>query len=219
MARGRLRAKLPELRRALAGRVQAHHRILLAQLLAHIDYLEGARAEMRVAIARALAPYDGAVAPLRTIPGGGPAAAAAIVAAIGVDMGRFPSGRPLASWAGVCPGNKQRGGQRLGGKTTNGNVRPRAMPGGVAWSGARGKGTHRHGQYHRLARRRGKYRAILAVAHSVVVIIDHMLRDRRPSADLGPDYFERLDTARTQRHHVRRLEQLGDTVTLSPVAA
>jgi len=219
LARGRLRTKLPELRRALAGRVQEHHRILLAQLLAHIDYLEGAIADMHAEIERALAPYDEAVALLQTIPGVGPVAAAAIVAEIGVDMGRFPSGRHLASWAGVCPGNKQSGGKRLGGKTTNGNVWLRAMLGEVAWSIARCKGTYLHAQYHRLARRRGKYRAILAVAHSVVVIIYHMLRDRRPYTDLGPDYFDRLDTARTQQHHVRRLEQLGYTVTLAPVAA
>lgn len=219
LARGRLRTKLPELRRALEGRVQPHHRILLAQLLAHIDYLEGAIAEMQAEIERALAPYDEAVALLQTIPGVGPVAAAAIVAEIGVDMGRFPSGRHLASWAGVCPGNKQSGGKRLGGKTTNGNVWLRAMLGEVAWSIARSKGTYLHAQYHRLARRRGKYRAILAVAHSVVVIIYHMLRDRRPYADLGADYFDRLDTARTQQHHVRRLEQLGYTVTLSPAAA
>ncbi len=134
-------------------------------------------------------------------------------------MSRFPSGRHLASWAGVCPGNKQSGGKRLGGKTTNGNVWLRAMLGEVAWSIARSKGTYLHAQYHRLARRRGKYRAILAVAHSVVVIVYHMLRDRRPYADLGADYFDRLDTARTQQHHIRRLEQLGYTVTLSPAAA
>jgi len=101
LARGRLRTKLPELRRALEGRVRAHHRILLAQLLAHIDYLESAIAEMQAEIARALAPYDEAVELLQTIPGVGPVAAAAIVAEIGVDMGRFPSGRHLASWAGV----------------------------------------------------------------------------------------------------------------------
>lgn len=191
----------------------------LAQLLAHIDYLEAAIADMQLEIARALAPYDEAVALLQTIPGVGPGAAAAIVAAIGVDMGRFPSGRHLAAWAGVCPGNKQSGGKRLGGKTTNGNVWLRAMLGEVAWSIARCKGTYLHAQFHRLARRRGKYRALLAVAHSVVVFIHHLLPDHRPYADLGADYFERLDTARTQQHHVRRLEQLGYSVTLTPAAA
>ncbi len=93
------------------------------------------------------------------------------------------------------------------------------MLGEVAWSVARSKGTYLHAQYHRLARRRGKHKAVVAVAHSVLIIIDHMLRDKRPYADLGPGYFDRLDAARLQRHHVRRLEHLGFAVTLEPVVA
>jgi transposase len=219
LARGRLRAKLPELRRALEGRVKAHHRVLLAQLLAHIDFLEAAIAELQAEIERRLAPFDEAVDLLQTIPGVGAVAAAAIVAEIGDDMGRFPSAKHLASWAGVCPGNKQSGGKRLSGKPTKGNVWLRAMLGEVAWSIARAKGTYLHAQYHRLARRRGKHKAAMAVAHSVLVTIYHMLRDRRPYADLGPDYFDRLDTARVERHHIYRLEQLGYTVTLTPKEA
>ena len=219
LARGRLRAKLPELRQALQGRVKPHHRILLAQMLAHIDFLEAAIADLHAEIEQALCPFDEAVELLQTIPGIGPVAAAAIVAEIGVDMSRFPSARHLASWAGVCPGNKQSGGKRLSGRTTQGNVWLRGMLGEVAWSIARSKGTYLHAQYHRLARRRGKHKAALAVAHSVLVIIYHLLRDQRPYADLGPDYFDRLDTARIQRHHVHRLEQLGYTVTLQPTEA
>ena len=219
LARGRLRAKLPELRRALEGRVQPHHRALLAHQLAHIDFLEATIAELQLEIEQALRPFAEAVELLQTIPGVGPVAAMAIVAEIGVDMGRFPSGPHLASWAGVCPGNKESGGKRLSGKTTKGNVWLRGMLGEVAWSIARSKGTYLHAQYHRIARRRGKHKAVVAVAHSVLVIIYHMLRDKRPYADLGPDYFDRLDTARLQRHHVRRLEQLGYTVTLEPQAA
>ena len=141
LARGRLRAKLPELRRALEGRVKAHHRVLLAQLLAHIDFLEAAIAELQAEIERRLAPFDEAVDLLQTILGVGAVAAAAIVAEIGDDMGRFPSAKHLASWAGVCPGNKQSGGKRLSGKTTKGNAWLRAMLGEVAWSIARAKGT------------------------------------------------------------------------------
>ncbi len=156
---------------------------------------------------------------MQTIPGVGAVAAAAIVAEIGVDMGRFPSGQHRASWAGVCPDNKESGGKRLSGKTTTGNVWLRGMLGEVAWSVARSKGTYPHAQYHRLARRRGKHKAIVAVAHSVLIIIDHLLHDKRPYADLGPDDFDRLDATRLQRHHVRRLEHLGFTVTLEPAVA
>ena len=219
LARGRLRAKLPELRRALEGRVRPHHRVLLAQLLAHIEFLEGAIAELQAEIERALAPFDEAVERLQTIPGVGPVAAAAIVAEIGVDMGRFPSAKHLASWAGVCPGNRQSAGKQLSGRPSGGDRWLRGVLGEVAWSIARSKGSYLHAQYHRLARRRGKHTAAMAVAHSVLVIIYHLLRDQRPSADLGPDYFDRLDTARIQQHHVHRLEQLGYTVTLQPTEA
>ncbi len=216
LARGRLRAKLPELRQALAGRVQPQHRALLAQMLAHIDYLEAALADLQVAIEEHLTPFAEAVELLQTIPGVGATAAAAIVAELGVDMGRFPDAKHLASWAGVCPGNKQSGGKRLSGKTTKGNVWLRGMLGEVAWAAARSKGSYPHALFQRVARRRGRPKAILAVAHSLLRSIYFMLRDRQPYRDLGPDHFDRLNTVRLERHHVRRLEQLGYTVTLTP---
>jgi transposase len=218
LAKGRLRQKLPQLRQALDGRVQPHHRVLLGQLLAHIDFLEESIAELQAEIERALAPFDAAVTVLQTIPGIEAVTAAAIVAEIGDDMSRFPSAKHLASWAGLCPGNKQSGGKRLGSRTTAGNVWLRAMLGEVAWSIARSKGTYLHAQYGRLARRRGKHKAAVAVMHSLMVIIYHVLRERQPYQDLGPDYFDRLDAARIERHHVHRLEQLGYTVTLTPTA-
>jgi transposase len=131
-------------------------------------------------------------------------------------LSRFPSAKHLASWAGVCPGNKRSAGKRLGARTTPGNVWLRAMLGEVAWSVARSRGTSLAALYHRLARRRGKQKAAVAVAHSVLVSADHMLRDGVPSAALGPDHVDRADAARIQQHHVRRLQQLGYAVTLSP---
>jgi len=134
-------------------------------------------------------------------------------------MARFPSAKHLASWAGVCPGNKQRGGKRLSGKPTNGDPWLRGVLGEVAHVIARTRDNDLNAQYHRLARRRGKYKAILAVAHSVLVIVYHVLRDRQPYSGLGADYFDKLDAKRIERHHVRRLEQLGYTVTLAPASA
>jgi transposase len=217
LARGKLRAKLPQLRQAFAGRVRPVHLVLLTQILAHIDYLEGAIAELQREIAAALAPFGEAVELLLTIPGVKEVAAAAIVAEIGTDMGRFPSAKHLASWAGVCPGNKQSGGKRLSGKTTKGDVWLRAVLSEVAWANARSKTTYLGAQYRRLARRRGPQKALVAVAHSLIVIIYHMLRDKRPYADLGPDHFDTLDTARLERHHVKRLNALGFGVTLTPL--
>ena len=164
-------------------------------------------------------PYEQARRLLQTIPGIGAAAAAAIISEIGVDMSRFPSAKHLASWAGVCPGNNQSGGKRLAAGTTSGNRWLRALVAEAVWVISRTKGTYLAAQFQRLMRRRGKYKAVMAVAHTLLVIIYHLLRDHVPYADLGPDYFDRLDQARVERHHVRRLEQLGYTVTLSPAVA
>jgi len=216
LARGKLRAKLPALRQAFEGRVQPYHLILLTQILAHIDFLEQAIAQLHDEIAAALAPFAEAEALLLTIPGVKAVAAAAIIAEIGIDMGRFPSAKHLAAWAGVCPGNKQSGGKRLSGKTTKGDAWLRAVLAEVAWANARSKTNYLGAQYRRLARRRGPQKALVAVAHSLLVIIYHMLRDRRPYADLGPDHFDTLDTARLERHHVKRLNALGFSVSLTP---
>jgi transposase len=219
LARGRLRAKLPELRQALDGRVEPHHRVLLGRILAHIDFLEESLAQLQPALERYLAPFREAVELLDTIPGVGPDAAAAIVAEVGDDMRRFASAKHLASWAGVCPGTHQSGGRRVPVKATKGDRWLRGVLGEVAWAASRAKGPYLHAQFHRLARRRGKYKALLAVAHSVLVIVYHVLRDRRPYTDLGPDYFERLDAQRVERYHVSRLRQLGYEVTLTPAQA
>jgi transposase len=217
LARGRLREKLPALRQACEGRVKPYHLVLITQILAHIDFLEGAIGQLHDEIAAALSTFQEAVALLQTIPGIGAVAAAAIVAEIGADMGRFPTAKHLASWAGLCPGNRQSGGKRLSGKTTGGNVWLKAVLAEVAWANARRKDGYLGAQFRRLARRRGVYKALVAVAHSVLVIIYHVLRERRPYTDLGADYFERLDTQRLEQIHVRRLNALGYSVTLTPL--
>lgn len=219
LAKGRLREKLPALRLALEGRVQSHHQVLITQILAHIDFLEHSIAHVLIAIAQQLETQAEAIQLLQTIPAIGPTAAATIIAEIGVDMSRFPSAKHLASWAGVCPGNRESGGKRLSGKTTKGDMYLRGVLCEVAWGIARSPGTYLHAQYHRIARRRGKTRAIIAVAHSLVVIIYHLLRDHQPYRDLGADYFDQLDSARLERHYIQRLEQLGYAVTLTPTVA
>jgi len=219
LARGRLRAKLPELRQALTGRMQPHHATLLAHILAHIDFLEQTIAALQGEIAHRLGPYEEEIALAQTLPGIKATAAATTLAEIGTDMTRFPTHRHFASWAGVCPGNKQSGGRRLSGKTTPGNAWLRAVLGEVAWAAIRTKDSYFRAQYYRLARRRGKNKALMAVAHSMLVALYHVLREKRPFQDLGADYFDQLDTTRIERHHVRRLEQLGFKVDLTPVAA
>jgi transposase len=216
LARGKLRTKLPQLRQALDGRVHPSHRFLIQRILAHIDFLEESLALVQKEIEQALSPFEEAMTLIQGIVGIHETAAAAIVAEIGVDMSRFPSAKHLASWAGVCPGNKQSGGKRLSGKPTKGNPYLRAILAEVVWAISHTKGNYLSAQYHRLARRIGKKKAIVAVSHSVLVIIYHVLQEKKPYTDLGADYFDKLDTARIERHHIHRLEQLGYTVTLTP---
>jgi transposase len=219
LARGRLRAKLPDLRKALEGRVQPHHRFLLQRILAHIDFLEQSIAQVEQEIEQHLRPFEEALELVQSITGLQATTAAGILAEIGIDMTRFPSDKHLASWAGVCPGNKQSAGKRLSGKTTAGNTHLRALLGEAAWAAARTKGTYLSAYYHRIARRRGKKKAIVALEHKLLVIISHVLLTKKPYSDLGADYFDQLEKTRLERHHIRRLEQLGYTVTITPKEA
>ena len=216
LARRQLRRKIPELKQALEGRLLPQHRFLLRSILAHVDFLDAAIVRVQAEMEQHLVPYQEALRLVQTIPGVNETAAAAILAEIGTDMSRFPSAGHLASWAGVCPGNKQSGGKRLKEATTKGSPWLRAILGEVVFAIAHTRDNYLVTQYRRLAKRRGTYRALVAVAHTLLVVIYHMLRDRRPYADLGADYFDRLDAVRLERHHVRRLEQLGYTVTLTP---
>ena len=214
MARGRLRAKLPALREALEGYVESTHRTLLRHLLDHIAFLESERERLQAAIDPLLAPYEQQLARLIQIPGIQRDTATAILAEIGTDMSRFPSAKHLASWAGVAPGNQQSGGKRLKAHTNKGNTHLRATLAEVVWVISHTKDNYLSAQYHRLVRRLGEKRAIVAVSHSLLVIIYHLLRTNQDYHDLGPHFFETLDTTRQRDTAVRRLEALGYKVTL-----
>jgi transposase len=218
LAQGRLREKIPELERALAGRVAAHHRFMLAEHLGHIDFLEAAIARVSVEIAERLRPCAEAVARLDTIPGIGPYLAEALIAEIGTDMSRFPTAAHLASWAGMCPGNHESAGKRRGGRTRKGSPWLRALLVQAAHAGARKKDTYLGAQYRRLAARRGKSRAAVAVGHTILVIAYHLLRDGTDYHELGPRYFDERDRRAVERRLVHRLEGLGYTVSLQPAA-
>jgi transposase len=219
LARGSLRGKLPQLREALEGRVDAHHRVLLQHLLEHIEFLETSLHTLIGEIEQLLSPYEEAIERLVQIPGVQRLTATAILAEIGDDMSRFPSARHLSSWAGVAPGNKQSGGKRLTAPTTKGNTRLRAALAEAVWVISHTKDNYLSAQYHRLARRIGKKKAIVAVSHSLLVIIYHLLRDQTDYRDLGSTYFETRDKEQLRSSAVRRLESLGYTVTLEEESA
>jgi transposase len=205
LAKGRLRAKLPALREALAGRFRTdHHGLLVGQILAHIDYLDEAIALLNERIEQVIALFAEQVALLDTIPGIDRRAAQVIVAEIGPDMGQFPTAAHLASWAGVCPGNNESAGKHRSGRT------PKAA--------SRTRGTYLNAQYHRLRGRRGPGKATMAVAHSVLVIAYHVLDQGVAYQELGDDYFQRRRSPEHyQRQLVRQLERLGHKVTLEPI--
>ena len=217
LARGRLRAKLPQLREALEGRVDATHRLLLRHILDHITYLEGEVEKLFTEIATLLDPYERQLTVLTSIVGIGRTSAAAILGEIGTDMSRFPSHKHLASWAGVAPGNKQSGGKRHKAPTNKGNRSLRATLAECVWVISHTKENYLSAQYHRLARRIGKKRAIVAVSHSLLIIIYHLLRDDQEYHDLGPHFFETLDTTRQRDTAIRRLQALGYKVTVQEI--
>ncbi len=214
LARGRLRKKLPALRQALDGRVEDTHRTLLRHQLDLITFLEDELDRIEGEIDHLLSPYEQLLARLMQIPGIQRITAAAILAEIGTDMSRFPSAKHLASWAGVAPGNKQSGGKRRRAPTNKGNTHLRAVLAEAVWVISHTKENYLSAQYHRLARRIGAKRAIVAVSHSLLVIIYHLLRANQDYQDLGPHFFETLDTTRLRNTAVRRLQALGYKVTL-----
>ena len=218
LAKGRLREQLPALRLALTGRVQAQHRLLIGELLDHLEYLERAIQRVEVSLAELVTAEDRAVQILVTRPSTGPVTAAAIIAETGTDMQGFASEKHLCSWAGVCPGNKRSAGKQKSGATTKGTTQLKTILCESAATIARTPGTSLQALYHRIARRRGKPRAMLAVAHRLLVSISSMLRDHVPSHDLGPAHFDQLHAHRLERHDVRRLEALGFQVALTPAS-
>jgi transposase len=219
LARKRLRAKIPELRRALQGRVTEHHRFLLRMHLDHIAHLEGLIGRLGARVEESMAPFAEAAERLQTIPGISQRAAETVVAEVGTNMDQFPSADHLASWAGMCPGNNESAGKRRSGKTTKGNRWLKRLLVQVAWAAARSKGTYLAAQYRRLARRRGKKRALVAVGHTLLVIIYQVLKRGTTYAELGADFLDRLEPERLTRQLVKRLEALGHKVTLEEVTA
>jgi transposase len=219
MARGRMREKIPRLQLALAGHITAHHRMLLRELLDQIDFLDGKIFALESEIWQRSKHFEEAIQLWSTIPGVDRLSAATLVAEIGVDMQQFPSAGHLASWAGLCPGNNESGGKRKSGKLRHGNPWLRSLLCQTAWAASRTKKTYLSAQFHRLAARRGGKRANIAVAHTILVIAYHILKEKRPYQELGGDYFDRIRADGLKRYYVRRLQGLGLEVTLTPVAA
>ena len=223
LARARMRVKIPQLREAFVGRFSDHHAFLLARMLAHIDTLDADIAAVEDRIEALVAPFADlaqAAARLDAVPGIGPAAARVILAEVGLDMTRFPTAAHLASWAKFAPIVSQSAGKTKG-KNATGKGNPYlARILGEAVAGAARTDTFLGERYRRIARRRGKKKAIVAVGRSILIIIWHLLADPEADyVDLGPTHYDtRTGTQRAIRNHIRGLQALGYSVTLHPAA-
>ena len=221
LAKGRLREKREDLNKALEGRVKPHHRFVLSELLCQIDNLDEAIARFDEQIEEYCRPFEQAVTQLDTIPGVARQTAEVIVSEIGIDMSPFPTADHLAAWAGVAPGSNESAGKRRSGKTRPGNKALRAALNQAAHGAAHTKNTYLAAQYRRLAARRGKKKAIVAVMHSILVISYHLIQRNEPYRELGGDYFDKQKPEATAKRLVKRLESLGFLVSLQsslPVA-
>jgi transposase len=222
LARGKLRAKLPDLKRALHGQLREHHRFLLEQYLEHLAHLEEQMARFSQRIEETIRPFvnEAAFQRLDAVPGVNRQTIENVVVEIGVDMKQFPTAGHLASWTGICPGNEESAGKRKRSRTTKGNVWLRRALAQAAWAAVRKKNSYLQAQYRRLAGRRGKKRAIVAVAHTLLTVIYHLLKDPNLEyQDLGGDYFDKLNPVSLCKHLVKRLQTLGYDVTLTPRTA
>jgi transposase len=220
LARGALRRKLPQLREALEGRFTGHHALIVSQMLASIDFLDETVEALSGRIEELVAPFSRQIELLDTIPGVNRRSAELLLAEIGPDMSRFPSHRHLASWAGLCPGNNESAGKRKSGRTRKGSKWLRAGLVEAAKAASRSKSSYLSAHYHRIKGRRGSAKATVAVAHSILVSVYHILERGVPYQDLGQDYFHRRQAQHAERYTnrlVRQLERLGHKVTLEPL--
>jgi transposase len=219
MAKGRMRAKIPELRDALAGRFNAHHALLCRAMLARIDQADATIAELTARIVELQDPHEAAVTLLVGIPGVSHRTAQVILAEIGTDMSRFPTPAHLASWAGMCPGNNESAGKHRSGHTRYGSKWLRIALVEAAQAAGRSKDTYLAAHYARIRGRRGPGRAAVAVGHSILVIAWHLLSSGETYTDLGGDYFDKRRTSIAhERRLVAQLEAMGHKVTLEPAA-
>jgi transposase len=219
LARGQLKKKIPQLQQALAGRVREHHRFLLAEYLDEWDVLEERIRRIESEIDTRVRLFESAVTLWQTVPGVDRVTACSLVAEIGVEMKQFPTAQHLASWAGLCPGNHESAGKRKSGKTRDGNKWLRRSLCQAAWAASRAKDCYLATQFKRLAARRGLKRALMAVAHTLLVIGYYILKSGEGYRELGAYYLEQNHKEQLQRYFVKRLQRLGLRVSLEPVTA
>ena len=219
MAQRKLRAKIGDLRQCVPGRFNQHHAAMVTEIVAHVDYLTAAIVRLDARVEEMMVPFRAARELLKTIPGIQQRGAEIILAEIGVDMGRFATPGHLASWAGVCPGNNESAGKHRSTHTPAGDPWLQSALVEAAWAAVRTKNCYLAVRFWRIAKRRGQQRAAMAIAHTLLVIIWHMLNEGTVYTEIGADYLARNDNPdRRRRHLVKQLENLGYQVELIAAA-
>jgi transposase len=220
LAKGALRKKIPALREALQGRFTGHHALLVGQMLAQIDFLDETIATLSERIEELTRPFSHELELLNTIPGVDKRAAEMLLAEIGPDMSRFPTEHHLASWGGMCPGQRESGGKKHSAATRRGSKWLRGTLTECSKAVIRTKGTYLSARYHRIKSRRGHAKATVATGHKILTAAYHVLDQGVPYNELGEEFFYRRDTENTDRYRrrlVKQLERLGHQVTLQPL--
>lgn len=221
LAKGRLRTKITELEKALEGALRDHHRLILTLAIQMIASYDQAIDTLDSEIDERMKPYAQESERLQTIPGIKKRAVESIVAEAGVDMSRFPSDAHLSSWAGVSPGNNESAGKRHSGRISPGNKWLKATLTEAAWAASKSKGSYLKARYQRLAAKRGKKRAALAIAHTILIMAYHIIKEQCTYRELGATYFDRLHEEHLVKRLTSRIQALGYKVDLEklPVAA
>jgi transposase len=217
LARGKLRKKVPELVEALKGNVDEHHRYMLRISLKHLEYLAELIADLDERIDDAMKPYQSHMDNLTTITGVDKKGAETIIAEIGVDMEQFPTADHLASWAGICPGNNESAGKRYSGQINKGNNWLMNILIQQALAAARTRHTYLKDKYYRIAARRGKKKAAIAIGHKILSYAYYVIKQGVTYRDLGANYLDRIDKAKIENRLIKRLIELGNNVTVEPV--
>lgn len=219
LAQRRMRSKIPQLEQALYGKLTEHHRWMLKLLLDQLQTTEQFIVRLDERIAELTRPHRPVLEKLDAIPGVDRRVAEVLMAEIGPDMTPFPSDAHLASWAGISPGNNESAGKKRSGKTTKGSRWLRQALVQAAWAASHKKDSYFQAHARNLMHRRGRKRGLVAVAHSLLTVIYHMLKEDTAYRELGPQFLDRLRATHLIRFHVRRLQQLGLNVELAPAAA
>ncbi|BCG56915.1 hypothetical protein PUR_03400 [Paenibacillus sp. URB8-2] len=218
-AQKKLKAKKEQLKLALEGSLGPHQLLMLEKQLSHIDQLNELITELDEEVERRMTPFAEDLKLLDTIPGVGKRTAEQILAEIGTDMTRFPSPGHLCSWAGMTPGHDESAGKKRSAKTRKGNKKLRSALVEAARAAGRKKNTYLSAQYHRIAGRRGKNRAAVAVGHSILTIVYILLTRKQEYKELGFDYFDQRNRDMVMNRSIKRLESLGYQVNLTEQTA